>query len=117
MDDLNGSLPISVSIVDAKDMDLDQGNSVAWLDAVNVPFPWTLRPWKPGDRMNPIGLGGSKLVSDLLIDQKTPRNVKERTYVLVARERIVWLCGHRIAEGSQGSDFSDKVLRITWKGI
>ena len=41
MDDLNGSLPISVSIVDAKDMDLDQGNSVAWLDAVNVPFPWT----------------------------------------------------------------------------
>ncbi|MFZ1330862.1 MAG: tRNA lysidine(34) synthetase TilS [Flavobacteriales bacterium] len=117
MNDLKGALPISVSVVDQLDLDLGQRNNVAWLDADKVPFPWTLRPWKPGDRMHPIGLGGSKLVSDMLINLKVPRNVKERTYVLVAQDRIVWLCGHRIAEGSQGSDSSDKILRIAWKGI
>lgn len=117
MDDLNGSLPLSVSVVSPKDMNFDKGNSVAWLDADTVPFPWTLRPWNAGDRMQPIGLGGNKLISDLLIDLKIPRNIKERTYVLVAQDRIVWLCGHRIAEGSQGSDASEKVLRIAWKGI
>ena len=117
MDELNGSVPLSVSDAGPTDMNFDMGNSVAWMDADSVPFPWILRVWQPGDRMQPIGLGGTKLISDILIDLKIPRNIKARTYVLIAQERIVWLCGHRIAEGSQGSAASDKVLRIAWKGI
>lgn len=115
-EDLIGTEPIEVAIVGPENIDLQAGNAVAWLDPVKVPFPWMLRPWLPGDRMRPIGLLGSKLISDMLIDLKIPRNEKDRTYVLISKGEIAWLCGHRIAEGSQGSVASERVLRVVWSG-
>ena len=32
-----------------------------------------VRPWRPGDRMRPLGLGGSKSLQDLFTDRKVPR--------------------------------------------
>jgi len=70
------------------------------------------RPWQAGDRMRPIGLGGSKLVSDILIDAKVSGPDKARTGVLVSGDRIVWLAGLRVAEGAQARPDSASVLRI-----
>jgi tRNA(Ile)-lysidine synthase len=73
------------------------------------------RPWRQGDRIHPIGLGGSKLISDILIDAKVPAPEKERTAVLVSGDRIVWLAGHRVAEGAQARAQSHSVLRVSLK--
>jgi tRNA(Ile)-lysidine synthase len=70
------------------------------------------RPWRHGDRIRPIGLGGSKLVSDILIDAKVSGPEKERTGVLISGDRIVWLAGHRVAEGAQAEGQSRSVLRV-----
>ena len=75
----------------------------ARLDAERLTFPLELRPWRHGDRIRPIGLGGSKLVSDLLIDAKVPMTEKEDVYVLVSSGTVVWVCGHRVAEGFQAT--------------
>ncbi len=84
----------------------------AWLDLAKLKEPLVLRPWKAGDRMRPAGLGGSKLVSDLLIDAKVPRNEKAGAYVLVSGETIIWLVGHRLAEGVSANEASAAVLRV-----
>lgn len=84
----------------------------AWLDLAKLKEPLVLRPWEEGDRMRPHGLGGSKLVSDLLIDAKVPRNEKAGTYVLESDATIVWLVGHRIAEGVSAKGTSTSVLRV-----
>lgn len=85
----------------------------ALLDADRLDFPVEVRPWRAGDRMRPIGLGGSKLVSDILIDAKVPLPAKERTQVLVSGTgEIAWLVGHRIGEGFQATGGSTRVLRI-----
>ena len=34
---------------------------------------WRSAPWRPGDRMRPLGLGGSKSLQDLFTDRKVPR--------------------------------------------
>ena len=49
------------------------------LDADRLSFPMELRPWRHGDRIRPIGLHGTKLVSDILIDAKVPRSEKPST--------------------------------------
>lgn len=84
----------------------------ALLDADRLDFPVELRPWREGDRMRPIGLGGSKLISDILIDAKVPRNRKDLAYVLVSGGEVAWLAGHRIGEGFQATAASQRVLRI-----
>lgn len=105
---------LSISACSVHDVDLSQGPSVAWLDADSVHFPLELRPWKPGDRMQPLGMTGSKLVSDILTDAKVPGDRKQRMLVLTSQGRILWLCGMRIAEGVQVRPDSQGVLRISW---
>lgn len=77
------------------------GGDTALLRVERLTFPCVLRPWRAGDRMRPAGLGGSKLISDILIDAKVPRYRKPAVHVLVSGGRIVWCCGHRVAEGFQ----------------
>ncbi|WKZ66300.1 MAG: tRNA lysidine(34) synthetase TilS [Flavobacteriales bacterium] len=84
----------------------------AVLDADRLDFPVEVRPWRPGDRMRPTGLGGRKLISDILIDAKVPRNLKDLAYVLVSGGEVAWLAGHRIGEGFQATEHSLRVLRI-----
>ncbi len=92
--------------------DVPVGMHEAVLDADRLVFPLRLRPWQPGDRMRPIGLGGSQLVSDLLTNAKVPAGERANRQVLESDGVIIWLAGLRIAEGAQANSTSHRVLRI-----
>jgi tRNA(Ile)-lysidine synthase len=85
---------------------------VAWLDADAVPFPWILRRWRAGDRLRPIGTGGSKLVSDLLTDAKVDHASREKTLVLESEGRLMWLLGHRVDEEAAAKPGSRSIWRV-----
>lgn len=73
--------------------------AIARFDADALSFPLTLRRWQPGDWFCPLGMGGRrKKVSDFLIDAKIPRPLKERVWVLLSGETLVWVVGHRMDE-------------------
>jgi tRNA(Ile)-lysidine synthase len=108
--------PLSLAAGSGADIDPSAGPDVVWLDADAAAFPWTLRPWRPGDRMRPRGLNGSKLVSDILIDAKVPREAKRRTYVLESRGAIMWCCGLRLADGFAARPTTPNAWRCTWRG-
>lgn len=103
--------PLQITPCTGKAIDLAQGADVAWLDARSLRFPLTFRPWQAGDRIRPIGMKGSKLVSDLLIDAKISMVRKSKFFVLADADRIVWVSGMRIAEGAQADPSSVQVLR------
>ncbi|MEX1133159.1 MAG: tRNA lysidine(34) synthetase TilS [Flavobacteriales bacterium] len=105
--------PLRIDLCSTGEIDLTTGPTVAWLDADALGFPLVLRPWKAGNLMRPIGMQGSKLISDLLIDAKVPRDRKSGSLVLLSGERIVWACGLRIAEGVQATPGSRQVLRLS----
>jgi len=62
--------------------------------------------------MRPLGLAGSKRVSDILIDGRVEGDEKEGAYVLVSGGVIVWLAGHRVAEGVSPGPETKAVLRL-----
>ncbi len=105
----------SWKIRDVSGVDLGQGMNTAWLDLDLLEFPLQLRPWQTGDRMRPVGLGGSKLISDILIDAGIPRNTKAATYVLESGGTIVWLVGHRIAEGYSPGNNTKNVFSMSFR--
>lgn len=63
----------------ASDPDLDGD-----LDVEGPDGPYAVRVWRPGDRMRPARLRGrSRKLSDLYIDAKIPRRLRERARVVV----------------------------------
>ncbi|MGI6243084.1 MAG: tRNA lysidine(34) synthetase TilS [Prevotella sp.] len=76
---------------------INRSESVANLDADKVKFPLTIRPVREGDRFIPLGMHGSKLVSDFLTDIKVNLLSRRRQLVMTdAKGIIVWLVGKRI---------------------
>jgi tRNA(Ile)-lysidine synthase len=84
----------------------------AFLDAASLQFPLIWRIWEPGDRMIPLGMKGSKKVSDILTDRKISRFAKEQIHVLVSGNKILWLEGVCPADSSKVCAHTSRVLAI-----
>jgi tRNA(Ile)-lysidine synthase len=57
-----------------------------------------VRSWREGDRMRPLGLGGTKSLQDLFTDQKVPRSLRHALPVVTAEGRIAWIAGVAVSE-------------------
>jgi tRNA(Ile)-lysidine synthase len=65
-----------------------------------------VRPWREGDRMRPVGLGGTKTLQDLFTDRKVPRALRRTLPVVEAGGEIVWVAGVALDErfAAEGED-------------
>jgi tRNA(Ile)-lysidine synthase len=74
------------------------GPDVATLDAGALGPEVEVRAWRDGDRMRPLGLGGSKSLQDLFTDAGIPRSERGSIPVVVAGDEIAWVAGVAVAE-------------------
>ena len=78
---------------------IDKSPDVAQLDFDKLHFPLTLHHWRHGDRFHPLGMKGSKLLSDFFVDQKFTEWQKRNVWLLVSADGdILWVVGYRIDE-------------------
>lgn len=54
-----------------------------------------LRHWRRGDRFQPFGMNGTKLVSDLFNDRKLDYFARQNAWLLEADGKIIWVVGQR----------------------
>ncbi|MDR2466947.1 MAG: tRNA lysidine(34) synthetase TilS [Prevotellaceae bacterium] len=81
-------------------------------DMSKLSFPLTLRHIEDGDRFVPLGMKGSKKLSDFLIDRKVPLIEKKRCMVLLSDGEIVWVAGLRIDDRFKATETSKRIFRI-----
>lgn len=74
----------------------DYATTALLFDKDQLQFPIQLRTWQQGDRFTPLGMQGSKLLSDFFVDRKLSLFDKEKIGVLVSGDRIAGVLGHRI---------------------
>ena len=79
------------------------------------PVELTWRSRLPGDRYQPLGSAGSTKVSDLLIDRKVPREVREQLPVIMIKGEVIWVPGAPPADSLRLSGPCEKALRLTWQ--
>lgn len=107
----------SVLIVRHTDIDnietLVQPENIALLDMDKLTFPLKARRWQEGDSFVPFGMSGSKKVSDYLIDAKVSMAEKQRQFVLLSGDEIVWLVGRRIDDRYKVDKTTENILKIT----
>lgn len=71
-----------------------------------------VRSWRPGDRMKPLGMRGSKKLQDIFVDRKVPADQREKIPLFECGGEIVWLPGYRVGQGWEVRDHSEKALHI-----
>jgi tRNA(Ile)-lysidine synthase len=71
-----------------------------YLNKAKINGELVLRYWKIGDRIEPIGLNGSKLISDVITDAKIPHHQRNQQLVLCDDATIHWCVGMCIGKNA-----------------
>jgi tRNA(Ile)-lysidine synthase len=63
------------------------------LDAAAVGSHLLVRTWRPGDRIAPLGAGGTRSLQDVFTDRRVPRERRGQLPVVVTGGEIAWIPG------------------------
>jgi tRNA(Ile)-lysidine synthase len=89
----------------------------ASFDEGELAFPLTVRNRRPGDRIEPLGLNGSKKVQDMFVDAKIPRSARDEWPLLADAEgTILWLPGLRRSRHALPNAGTRTTVRVVLSG-
>jgi tRNA(Ile)-lysidine synthase len=91
---------------------LPESTEVALLDFDHLEFPLTLRSFRPGDRIQPLGMEGGKKLKKLFIDCRIPVPLRKRIPLLYREDRLLWVAGVRIDHRVRVKPGTRRVLRV-----
>jgi tRNA(Ile)-lysidine synthase len=90
----------------------------AYLDLESTGANLILRRRRPGDRFQPLGMGGSsKSLSDFLIDAKVPQHIRDLLPLVVSPRQIVWVAGYRLDERVKITSRTSQVLHLRFAKV
>ncbi len=95
-----------------READAEPGPGLATLDAAALGPQLEVRAWRHGDRIRPLGLGGSKSLQDLFTDHGVPRSERARVPVVTAGGRVAWVAGVAVSEEFRLGERSNDVAVI-----
>ena len=96
------------------DYNIPHERYTAALDADKISFPLKIRHWKTGDRFHPLGMRGSKKISDFLINNKIPLPDKSKIWILETAGNIAWIVNFRIDDRFRITAKTRKILLVTY---
>ena len=108
---------ISIEEVNRKLIKFTTNKSTEYISGDELSKKFEIRKWKSGDKFQPIGMKGTKKVSDFLADVKIPSAEKKSHLVLINSGKIVWVIGLRIDEKFKVTPKSKKILKLTLSEI
>jgi tRNA(Ile)-lysidine synthase len=111
---------LTAAEANARDIGLGALQASSWdaavIDADRASARLTVRSWKHGDAIRPLGLSGRKKLQDLFVDRKTPRAVRRQLPLVLDRDdRIIWVPGHGIDESFRVTSGTRAVVVLTMR--
>lgn len=86
---------------------------VAYFDESKIKGELSLRIWKIGDRISPVGMKGSQLISDIIKDAKITADAKQNQLVVHDEENILWCVGLKVSGKALPTEKTAKILRCS----
>ena len=97
------------------DLKTDTAHSSKFLmlvDAGRIQLPLTARPRKDGDFFFPAGFGKRKKLQNFFVDEKVPRDERDRIPLITSGNDIIWIAGYRGDDRFMVTDSTKTVLRL-----
>ena len=86
----------------------------AWVDFKCLKLPLLIRTRRPGDRIQPLGMAaGSLKVSDLMVNLKLPRRIRDKWPVVTSGCEIIWVPGMRLAHKFRLTEDTQTAVHLT----
>jgi tRNA(Ile)-lysidine synthase len=99
--------------LDNENAQIDPGRNLAFIDMGKLQFPLKIRTWRHGDFFFPLGMKHKKKVSDFMIDEKIPVNLKSKLMVIFSGDDLIWVVGYRIDNRYRITEKTSKILKIS----
>ena len=92
-----GNYTISIKPADVASVSLGKQKSHEFISAdYIVGNKFVIRNWKDGDKFFPLGMNGTKKISDFLNELKIESGKKRNQLLLLNDNKIVWVIGYRL---------------------
>jgi tRNA(Ile)-lysidine synthase len=88
--------------------------ATAYFDGERMPFPWHIRTFCPGDRIQPLGMSGRKKVKDIFIDEKVPLSRRTLTPLLFCGSELIWIVGLRTSHPARLDSLSTLIVKAVF---
>ncbi len=82
----------------------------AYLDLDRIAFPLVVRSVSAGDRIQPLGMKGTRKLKSVFIDEKIPREQRRTIPVLADGISVLWVPGVRLSERVRVGKGTKRVL-------
>ena len=105
--------PVKLKIETVEFIDESLEN-ILYVDADKLMFPLKMRKRKEGDSFHPFGMIGKKKLSKFFKDEKIPVFQKEKIWILLFDEKIVWVMGYRPDDRFKVDDNTQRIYKITY---
>jgi len=96
----------------ARDGGRRRGGSVEYIDGDKIGGALKIRTRRDGDRMRPLGMRSYKKLHDIFVDEKVPRELRDRVPVVTSGRDIVWLVKTKLAEDFKVRKETKKIVRL-----
>lgn len=106
---------VETAMMDREQMPDEDEELTAYLDPAKSGSSLLVRPRRPGDRFQPLGMSQSKKLGEFMIDAKIPRAWRRRVPVVCSPRHILWVVGWRIDDRVKVNDTAGQVLRIKFE--
>jgi tRNA(Ile)-lysidine synthase len=103
---------MSFELLNNSKIRLKSPSNVALLDFDKISFPLTIRSFRAGDRLQPLGMEGEKKVKDLFIDYKIPAAQRKKIPLLFKNDQLLWVAGLRLDHRVRLQPETQQVLRV-----
>lgn len=87
------------------------------IDCTKMVEPLVVRNRRPGDRFEPFGFEGTKKLQDFFVDEKVPREKRDKVPLMCDRKGILWVVGYRWSERARVTAETRQTLRVRAKPL
>jgi tRNA(Ile)-lysidine synthase len=106
---------VEATIISREQMIEKDEDFTAYFDLDKTGDKLLVRPRRPGDRFQPLGMSQPKKLGEFMIDSKIPSAWRQRIPLVCSLQHILWVVGWRIDERVKVTDTTKQILCLKFE--